>query len=120
MKPYITGVTVQWNESAKRGLNKLPGVILYKVARQTLDLSIPTIPKDSGTMRTSSMSAGVRGTPSDYYIGSYTSYASSVWKMTNVNWTTPGTNNQWFLRTLQKNKDVILQNAINQGWRDVM
>lgn len=103
------------------GLQKIPDRVMYKVARQTLDLSYSTIPRRKGKLRTSSMSAGVKGSNGDYYIGSYTSYAKYVWDMPSwTNWTTPGTNNKWFSRTLQRHSYTIMRNAINQGWRELM
>lgn len=110
----------QWNDKVKKGLNRIPDDILYTIARQTLDLSYPIIPKDTHKMARSSMSNGVKGSDGDFYIGSFTNYASSVWKMTNVNWTTPGTNNKWYARTLNKHGKTIIDNAINQSWRKDM
>jgi hypothetical protein len=115
----------QWNDKVRLGLDKIPDDILYEVARQTLDRSYALIPKSNlknhaGTLRRSSISGGVRGSSGDYYIGSYTTYASSVWKMTNVNWTTPGTNNKWFARTLDRYGTTIIDSAINKSWRKDM
>ena len=31
--------------------------------------------------------------------------------MENVNWTTPGTNNKWYARTLKKHSSTIINNA---------
>lgn len=114
-------VDFKWNPRTKRGLQTIPDTILYTIARETLDISYPTIPKDTGKMRTSSMAAGVRsGGNHEYYIGSYTKYASRVWNMTNVHWTTPGTNNKWYARTLKKHGQSIINNAINQSWKKEM
>lgn len=110
----------QWNQKVKNGLDKIPDDILYAVARQTLDMSYPIIPKDTHTMARSSMSGGVRGSNGDFYIGSFTDYAVYPWKMENVHWTTPGTNNKWYARTLNKYGKTIIDNAINQSWRKDM
>ena len=110
----------KWNEKTKRGLEKIPDSILYSVAKQTLDLSYPIIPKDTKTMARQTVSNGVRGGNGDFYLKSSPGYASRVWKMTNVNWTTPGTNNQWFARALKRYGSTILDNAINQSWKENM
>ena len=110
----------KWNEKVYNGLKTIPDDILYSIARQTLDMSYPIIPKDTTKMARSSMSGGVRGSNGDFYIGSFTNYASSVWKMTNVNWTTPGTNNKWFARTLNKHGSTIIDTAINKSWKKDM
>ena len=118
-------VEVKWNTKVQNGLKRIPDDVLYGIAKQTLDMSQPYIPMSNtpnhkGTLRRATMSGGVRGGSGDYYIGSYTNYASSVWKMENVNWTTPGTNNKWFARTLKKHQATITNNAVNQAWRKDM
>lgn len=117
---------LQLNLKVMNGLNKIPDDILYIVARETLDLSQPKIPKSNtknhaGTLRRATSSGGVRGGNGDFYIGSYTNYAKYVWKMPDsTNWTTPGTNNKWFARTLKQYNSTIINNAINQSWRKEM
>lgn len=121
-----SNVEVVWNPKVMKGLTIIPDDILYTIAKQTLDLSQPLIPKSntpnhSGTLRRATASGGVRGGNGDFYIGSYTSYASHVWGMPeSTNWTTPGTNNKWFARTLKQHNAVIVNNAINQSWRKDM
>lgn len=115
----------KWNSKTKKGLEKVPDEILYTIAKQTLDLSTPQTPMSkivghAGTLRRSGIAGGVRGGSGDYYIGSYTNYASRVWKMENVHWTTPGTNNKWYARTLKKHSSTIINNAINKGWKKGM
>lgn len=116
---------LQWNQRVQNGLKHISNDTMYAIARQTLDRSVPLIPMSNlvnhkGTLRRSSVGGGVRGGNGDYYIGSYTNYASSVWRMTNVNWTTPGTNNQWFARTLKQYGNTIIDSAINKSWKDNM
>ena len=118
-------VEFKWNPRVQNGLKKIPDDILYTIAKQTLDLSVPMIPMSkkvghSGTLRRSSVSGGVRGSRGDFYIGSYTDYAKHVWNMENVNWTTPGTNNKWFTRTLKQHSATIINNAIYKSWRKDM
>ena len=118
-------VEFKFNPRVQNGLKRIPGDVLYSIAKQTLDLSVPMIPMSnivghSGTLRRSSVSGGVRGNKNDYYIGSYTNYAKHVWNMENVNWTTPGTNNKWFTRTLKQHSATIINNAIYKSWRKDM
>lgn len=110
------------NLATEKKLNELPNQILYSVARETLDMSYPSIPmsvgrKTSGALRTSSVANGVRSCPGGYYIGSFTDYASYVWQMNDstTNWTTPGTHSQWYARTLQKNGRTIIDIAISRN-----
>lgn len=120
---------LEWNKQTRNGLDRIPDEILYAIARQTLDFSIPIIPMSDtpnhrGTLRRSSGRgmSGVHKTFDGCYIGSFTNYASSVWKMndTTTQWTTPGTHSQWFARTLKKSGTTIVDNAISQAWKETM
>ena len=116
---------LKWNPRVKKGLTTIPDDILYSIAKETLDRSYTLIPMSnlknhSGTLRRSSISGGVRGGKGDFYIGSYTNYASYVWNMEGVNWTTPGTNNKWYARTLKRYGQTIIQNSIYKSWRKDM
>ena len=117
-------LTIQFkpNEKTMQGLKRIPDVALYTIAREVLDMSLTTIPKETGKMRFSSMSAGVRGSHGDYYIGSYTDYASYVWNMNDnaTNWSEPGTHSQWYIRTIKEKGTVIVNDAVNRAWKDTM
>ena len=120
---------LEWNKQTKNGLDRIPDEILYAIAKETLDFSIPMIPMSdikghSGTLRRSSGKgmSGVHKTSDGCYIGSFTNYASSVWKMndTTTNWTTDKTHSQWFARTLKKDGATIVDTAISQAWKETM
>lgn len=113
---------LKWNPKTQNGLKHIPDTILYKVARQTLDLSYPMIPKDTKTMSRQTIANGVRGGNGDFYVKSSPNYASFVWNMpqSTTHWTTPGTGNKWFARALKKYSNVIINNAINQSWKEDM
>ena len=117
----------QWNKQVQRGLNKIPDDILYTAAKETLDMSVPKIPMSnikghSGTLRRSSTAGGVRGGNGDYYIGSFTNYASSVWVMpqNSTNWTNPNSKSKWYAYTLKNHKKTLLDSAINKAWKKEM
>lgn len=112
----------KWNQKTKRGLERIPDTILYKIAHITLAFSVPMIPKDSKTMSRETVANGVRGSNGDFYLRSSPGYASYVWKMNDstTHWTTPGTHSQWFARALKRNSAVIIDNAIKQSWKDEM
>lgn len=110
----------RWYPNAQAKLKKYPDKVMYAIASITLDMSYPSIPMStgygSGKLRQSTKGAGVRGSNGNYHIGSYTDYASYVYNMPDsTNWSTPGTNAEWFLRTFKKKKDVILKNAIERN-----
>ena len=108
-------IQFKWNIGAKQKILDQPPKITYAIARQTLDMTLPTIPKDTGTMRKSSMSAGVRKVGNKYKIGSYTNYAKAVYAMGDkTNWTTPGTTGKWFAKMWKLKKSIILNNVEKQ------
>ena len=115
---------LEWNTTTLNGLKHIPDDILYTMARETLDMSVATevIPMDTHRMKNSSVAAGVRGGSGDYYIGSYTSYASSVWNMPqeSTNWTNPKSHNKWFVYTLNNHRQTIIDTAINKSWKKDM
>lgn len=114
------------NPKVMGGLKRIPDDILYTIANETLGFSENIIPMSkiknhAGTLRRETASGGVKGGNGDYYIGSYTNYAKYVWKMpSSTNWTTPNTNNKWFVRALKEHQATIIDNAINKAWRKEM
>lgn len=117
----VVSVDVRPNIKTMAGLQKIPDKVMYLVAHQVLEYSVPIIPMDTGAMRETSKGRGVQQMSSgSYYIGSYTGYAKYVWKMHDVNWTTLGTDGQWYARTMQRHGQTIINIAINKGWRQSM
>lgn len=111
-------IKVVWKPKAKELiLEEFPDKIVYTIASMTLDMSYTTIPLgETGNLRKTSKSAGVRGSNKDYYIGSYTNYAKFVWLMPeSTNWTTPGTDSQWYKRYWEKHKTMIVKNALERN-----
>ena len=113
------------NILTEKKIKKIPNEILFSVAKQTLDFTIPIIPMSvgkatSGTLRRTSVQGGVRTCEGGYFIGSFTDYASRVWNLddNSTNWSTTGTHSQWYARTLKEKGKVILENATNQTWKD--
>lgn len=112
-------VSVNWYPGKLNEVLQVSDKIMYTVARITLDTSYTSIPlsnsKGRGKLRQSSMSAGVRGSEGNYYIGSYTSYAKYVWNMENVNWSTPNTFGKWYEENWKKNKTNYMKQAIERN-----
>ena len=100
-------VEVRLNPNLERTLTQVSDKMIYAIAKETLTQSESVIPLRTGKMRRSSIQAGVKGSNKDYYIGSYTKYASRVWNFPdNTNWTTPGTNNRWYERVCKEKGGV--------------
>lgn len=109
-------VEIRVNPNLDKTLVKHQDRIIYECASETLRQSETTIPMRTGKMRKSSMLAGVKGSNRDYYIGSYTNYASKVWNFPDsTNWTTPGTNNRWYERVWKEKGALIQKNAVERN-----
>ena len=109
-------VSIKLEPGLQQNLTQVEDNIIYAIASDTLRQSESTIPMRTGNMRRKSIQAGVKGSNKDYYIGSYTYYASRVWNFPeNTNWTTPGTNNRWFERVWREKGAIIQMNAIERN-----
>lgn len=105
-------VEVKWIPSAKKKVLEAPDKMLYGIAYETLHRTMPNIPKDTGYMRKTSLNGGVKGSSGDYYIGSYTNYASYVWVMgKDTNWTTPNTFGKWY-KKVYKTQGYSIQTSV--------
>ena len=116
----MPSVRLVWKTGAMNRLLGQPDKITYAVASITLDMTYPTIPLsnkiNAGKLRQTSKAAGVRGSNGSYYIGSYTNYAKHVYNLPDsTNWTTPGTNAEWYKRMWAKKGKTILDNAIGRN-----
>ena len=109
------------NPSLKSDLERFNDKVIYNCAYKTLNQSIPIIPLSNEVntekLRLSSIAYGVKGSKGDYKIGSPTSYASRVWKLsdTRTHWTTGGTHSKWFERVWKEKQQLILQSAISEA-----
>lgn len=114
----IESVELKWASGAQDKLTKdIPDQIVREVATATLNLVIPTVPERTGKMKRSTMAGGVRGSNSEYYIGSYTDYAKYVYVMNNdtTHWTTSGTNSYWFKEYWLKHGQSILNMVVEEN-----
>ena len=110
--------TINLNKNTFYKINDMPSKILYSMAQSTLDVAMPTIPRDTGNLRQQTSSYGVKQhSEHDYSISSKgADYAKYVVKMgDSTHWTTPGTHGQWWYRTIKRMDKIILGNAVNQN-----
>ncbi len=110
-------IKVIWNKGAYDKITKeVPDHIVYEVARETLDLVMPTIPERTGKMKQTTLARGVQGGNKNYRIGSYTDYAKYVYVMPDkTHWTTPGTNAHWFSEYWQKHGKSIVDSVVERN-----
>ena len=113
---------LQIDKQTEKAFKQMPDTLMFEIAKMTLDLTYPIIPKDTKKMALETVANGVKGSDGDYYLESSPEYASHVWNMDDVttNWTTPGTHSQWFARTLEENGQTIIDASINKAWKETM
>ena len=115
MVKLATSIDFNWTPGAQKKILNAGNVITYAIARQTLDITFPHIPKLTGKMRKTSMAAGVRGQNGDYYIGSYTNYAKYVWVMPKrTNWSEPNTFGKWYEKIWKKQGKSIVDSCVGR------
>lgn len=114
------------NPKTKQGLKNISDDILFAIASQTLDISISKeiIPiGKTHHLLESSKEFGVHRNHNDMTIGSSTDYATYVWNLPQktTNWTNEGkAHSQWYAYTLKAYGQVIINNAIEQAWKENM
>lgn len=116
---------VVWEKKAQKELQKMPDKVIETIARETLNRTYPTIPMSSaldgnvnrGRLRRETIAKGVQKNSNTYYLESPTYYSNYVYNMNNTttNWSTPGTNSQWFKRTWDKQGKSIFSNAVERN-----
>lgn len=113
----IEKVYVKFENGVENKLtNTIPDKIIYDIATITLNATFPTIPERTGRMRQSTLARGVQGGNCHYKIGSYTNYAAYVYNMPDkTNWTTAGTNGEWFIRTWKQKGKSITSQAVGRN-----
>lgn len=93
-------VEIKYNKSTMNKLKTLPDIMVYAIARQTLDRvgSMKITPYRTGRMERSMFTHGVTKNSSGIYtIGNYTNYAEYVYaKPQRTNWTNPNSKAKWF------------------------
>ena len=115
MVKLATSIDFNWTPGAQKKILNAGNVITYAIARQTLDITFPHIPKLTGKMRKTSMATGVRGQNGNYYIGSYTNYAKYVWvKPKSTNWSEPNTFGKWYEEIWKKQGKSIVDSCVGR------
>ena len=115
MVKLATSIDFNWTPGAQKKILNAGNVITYAIARQTLDITFPHIPKLTGKMRKTSLAAGVRGQNGNYYIDSYTNYDKYVWvKPKSTNWSEPNTFGKWYEEIWKKQGKSIVDSCVGR------
>ena len=93
---------------------------VFGIARATLDFTNTghRFPYLTGELNRSAMAEGVvKEMNNTYHLGARgVDYAPKVWNYPqSTNWTNPNTYAQWYMTEFQKDKNVIVESAINQA-----
>ena len=73
----------------------------------------------TGELSRQEVALPIEGSNKEYGLGTGVDYASKVWTYTNVKWTNPKTQPQWYFSVFGKNKQSITQESINRAIKEV-
>lgn len=114
---------IEWiKDIPRKELNGFEDEVVYRVARMTLDFTIPHIPYLTGKLQKASLKFGVQGSDKVYSLGATDDvpYARTVYNysQTGTNWTNPRSYSQWFYTEYYNQKETILGNAITTSYKN--
>ena len=73
----------------------------------------------SGELSRQEEALPINGSNKEYTLDRGVDYASKVWTYTNVKWTNPKTQPQWYFNVFKNSKDIIKTEAINRAIKEV-
>lgn len=114
-------VEISWEkELPVRDIDGFEDEVVYRMARMTLDFTIPHIPYRTGRLKNSSLAFGVQGNNKNYAIGDNINYSKYVWNydQNTTNWTNPRSYSKWFLTEFNNQKETILNSAITNSYKN--
>lgn len=114
---------IEWiKEIPKRELKGFEDEVVYRVARMTLDFTVPHIPFLTGRLQKASLKYGVQGENMVYSLGATEDapYARTVYNysQTDTNWTNPRSYAQWFYTEFYNQKETILGNSVSVSYKN--
>jgi hypothetical protein len=114
---------ITWlKELPRKELNGFEDEVVYRVARMTLDFTIPHIPYLTGRLQKASLSFGVQGNDKVYSLGATADapYARAVYNysQTDTNWTNPRSYSKWFETEYYNQREVILGNSVSASYKN--
>jgi len=73
----------------------------------------------TGKLERSEVALPIQGSGMEYGLGAGVSYAVSVWKKTNANWTNSSTQPQWYYSVFKKEYASIVSQAVNTSLKEL-
>lgn len=105
----------------KEQINKFEDRVVYNTAILTREhtKSANAYPYLTGKLRASEISSPVVGSNKEYGLTAGVKYAKAVWNYTNVNWTNPSTQPQWYYNVFKKEGTTIISNAVSRSLKEI-
>ena len=102
-------------------INEFEDKTVYNCAAFTREMAkgLSAFPYRTGELMRSETKEPIVGSNKEYGLMQGVDYAKYVWKMTNVNWTNPQTEPQWYYNTFNKNGVGILTDAVIRAIREI-
>lgn len=95
-------------------IEKFEDKTVYNCAVMTRELTKGSnaFPYLTGNLQRSEIAEPIIGSNKEYGLSSGVDYAVAVWKKTNVNWTNPNTQPQWYKSIFDKHAGTIVSGAV--------
>lgn len=105
----------------KQEISKFEDKVVYNTAVITREYTKGqnAYPYLTGELARSEASAPVIGSNKNYGLQTGVGYAKQVWNYTNVDWTNPSTQPQWYYSVFRKQGISIVSNAVNRALKEI-
>lgn len=102
-------------------INLFEDKVVYNTAIATREFtkSRNAFPYRTGTLRREEIKEPVVGSQKEYGLTAGVDYATSVWKMTNVNWTNKSTKPQWYYNCFNEKGALLLCDAVLKAKKEI-
>ena len=102
-------------------IQKFEDITVYNCALFTREItkSSNAYPYLTGKLSRSEIAYPILGSNKEYGLVAGVDYAVSVWGYTNVHWTNPNTQPQWYKTIFNKNSGVIVSSAVVYAVKEV-
>ena len=105
----------------EKEIKKFEERVVYNAAVYTREFtkSASAYPRLTGRLQSTEVSLPISGSNLEYGLGAGVSYAKDVWMKTNVNWTNPSTQPQWYFSVFKKQGDSIINQAVSTALKEI-
>lgn len=108
-------------ELPKKQMETFEDKVVYNVALMTRNTTKENkfYPHLTGELERQEIASPISGSNMTYSLLSGVDYAKYVWKMTDVKWTNPQTQPQWYYNAFNKQKEILVSGAVVKALKEI-